>query len=69
VKHPRLSRVRGTYINDLGLLYVNFHAAGTGFARAICLSHLEPPFRPLGELLLQGWGVDSRGRPSEAKKI
>jgi hypothetical protein len=69
VKHPQLGRIRGVYVNDVGLLFVDMPASGSIFGvRAICLSNLELPFQPPDDPLLLGWGVDTHGRRSEALK-
>jgi len=68
LKHPQMTRRKGTYINDLGLLYIDFPATGASFARPICRSHLELPFRPLEDPLLLGWGVPEDGSFSEVLK-
>jgi hypothetical protein len=68
VKHPSFIRRQGAYLNDLGLLFVEFPVHHVAFVRAICLSTLEPPFNTMEDLLILGWGVETEGRRSVGLK-
>ena len=62
-------RLRGSYLHDIGLLFVDFPVQHAAFVRAICLSSLEPPFATLEDPLLLGWGEDTLGRRPTGLKL